>query len=564
MQNGNQQPESRGNQSHGGNASVPKQSSGPSIAASIIPGKVAVDLESTQIRKFASRGGTGFAAEDANALFDERLGHKVEPVGRNNAKNGADRLVDGHPIQTKYFDTASRSIGDAFDSKTGLFRYGDMPVEVPRDQADAAVKIMADRIKEGRVPGYTDPSDAHKLIKQGSVTYKQARNIARAGNIDSLKYDARNSVVVCASAFGIGFLIEFGSSIWRGESPVEALKNATMRGIQTAGIAFLTYVGSAQLLRTQAARVGGVVAKNALKGIYKTSLGKDVIHKIAQVSTGNAVYGAAARNHAAYLLRSNVVTGAVTLTVLTLPDIYKATITGSKSWAQVGKNLFVAATGLAAGGAGITGGAALGATVGTAFPVVGTVAGGIIGGTIGGLGAGSTAGALAKHLMDKLVEDDAVKMQKLLDAELTAIAFEHLFSQKEFDRYLAFVGDSLPNGFLSEMFAAEDRRLFVRKKFEIYAMEVIKARELVLSPDEDQVLDAAAEILDEAEAETNGVAAAGITSEKPDDYVPNFTMPGRDTPTPTQEMGARLDTVALGFAGTGVPGLLGRVVGKFF
>ena len=257
-----------------GEIEITGQPSHLNAAESIIAPNVALGMEATQLGKFSTKGGTGFAAEDANALFDERMGRTVERTGLDNAKNGADRIVDGVSVQTKYFDSASRTINSAFDSETGLYRYDTMQLEVPKDQYEAAVKLMEKRISEGKVPGVTNPADAPKMVRQGNVTYQQARNIARAGNIDSLTYDARNSAVICSAAFGFSFVVEFGSGIWRGESPVGALKNAALKGMQTAGIAFFTSVGSAQLLRTQAARMGTIFVRSGLKNVGKTNLGK--------------------------------------------------------------------------------------------------------------------------------------------------------------------------------------------------------------------------------------------------------------------------------------------------
>ena len=43
--------------------------------------------------------------------------------------------------------------------------------------------------------GVTDGSEAENLVRKGNVTYAQAKNIAKAGTIDSLKYDAANGVI---------------------------------------------------------------------------------------------------------------------------------------------------------------------------------------------------------------------------------------------------------------------------------------------------------------------------------------------------------------------------------
>ncbi|WP_213779527.1 hypothetical protein, partial [Caballeronia sp. dw_276] len=175
-------------------------------------------LESTQLNKFGTKGGTGFAAEDTNALNEKLRGAKVEQVGSNNAKNGADRVTNGAHIQTKYFNTASRTVNDAFDAKTGDFRYPGMQLEVPSDQYEKAVSLMREKIAAGKVPGVSNPDDATTLIKKGSVTYQQAKNIARAGNIDSLIYDAKNNAITSSYAFAIGFAISFARAKWEGRS----------------------------------------------------------------------------------------------------------------------------------------------------------------------------------------------------------------------------------------------------------------------------------------------------------------------------------------------------------
>lgn len=516
------------------------------VVEPLIAPQVAQGLEATQIGKFATKGGTGFAAEDANAFIDERLGRTVERTGLDNAKNGADRIVDGVAMQTKYFDSASRTVNSAFDSKTGLYRYDTMQLEVPKDQYNDAVKLMEKRISEGKVPGVTNPADAPKMIRRGNVTYRQARNIARAGNVDSLKYDARNGMVICTAAFGFSFAVEFAAAMWRGESSVGALKNAVLKGLQTAGLAFFTSVGSAQLLRTQTARIGTVVARQGVKQVAKTKLGRAAIEKIAEASLGKAVSGAAAVNHVSKLLRSNVITGAVTVTVMTLPDLYKASISGSISWAQVGKNLVVNASSIAGGTAGWTGGMAAGASIGSAIPGLGTVAGGIVGGLVGSIGGGVAAHAGAKTAMDKYVVDDAVKMQELLQKELMLIADEYVLTQPEFDAFLSFVADTIPGGYLKDLYASNDRPKYVRSSFEDYAFEFTKRRKSVTVVPDLEVMDFIDDLLERVEA--------GESLEPHQPYVPNFVLGSAPGVPPT---------LTATLADKSVLGVMGSVVAKF-
>ncbi|MHC5372229.1 hypothetical protein ACYSNU_00355 [Enterococcus sp. LJL120] len=168
-------------------------------AASSIYTGLGDHLHEKQINSIVSANmGHGHAAEYANNLIDS-IKHpfsKVEQVGQNNAKNGADRVVGLDFIQTKYCNSARNSVNAAFAKKSdgGQYRYGGMQLEVPKDQYNEAVKIMEQRICEGKVEGYDNPKDASKIIRKGNVTYQEAKLIAKGGNIVSLKYDAICSV----------------------------------------------------------------------------------------------------------------------------------------------------------------------------------------------------------------------------------------------------------------------------------------------------------------------------------------------------------------------------------
>ena len=146
--------------------------------------KITQNIEfETQLMKAHTKGGLGFMAEDANSLHDRWQCKQVEDIGRNNEKNGADRIVDGIYIQTKYYDTPVKTINSAFDVETGMYRYYQksdgkpMLLEVPKDQYEQAVNLMREKIKEGKVAGVTDPEEAQTLVKAGCVTFKQARNM---------------------------------------------------------------------------------------------------------------------------------------------------------------------------------------------------------------------------------------------------------------------------------------------------------------------------------------------------------------------------------------------------
>ena len=86
--------------------------------------------------------GHGFAAEKSNNLIDKIYGNDAKIIGGDNAKNGADRLVNGIEIQSKYCKTGAECIDACFD-KAGEFRYINskgqpMVIEVPADKYDEA------------------------------------------------------------------------------------------------------------------------------------------------------------------------------------------------------------------------------------------------------------------------------------------------------------------------------------------------------------------------------------------------------------------------------------------
>lgn len=443
---------------------------------------VAVGLERTQINKFHTKGGTGFAAEEANAFADTLAGRKVEQVGSDNSLNGPDRIVDGVRIQTKYFATARETVGSAFGPDG--YRYDGQLLEVPSDQYEAAIDLMRKRIDSGQVPGVTDPAEAERIIKKGSTTYRQARNIARAGNIDSLTYDMKTQSIASSYAFAISFSINFARQKWDGRTNMEALNGALTMALESGATSFVSGIATAQILRTKAAAIGVVATRDGVKFVSQTALGRSAIQKVAQVSLGKAVYGAAAVNHVAKLLRTNAVTGAVTTAVISGPDFYRAAFSRNISWAQFGKNLAVNGASVAGGAGGWMAGAAGGAALGSVVPVIGTAAGGVIGGIFGALAGGTASSMASKYLLDGLVEDDAKEMLRLLPSYAEAVANDYLLSESETNALVEIIKARLTAAFLRDMYASKDRARFVYHAFEQDCEKMAKARPTVTLPKE--------------------------------------------------------------------------------
>jgi hypothetical protein len=455
----------------------------------LVAPQVAQLLERSQIGKYHTKGGHGFSAEDANNFADRIRGRSAEVVGVSNDLNGADRVVNGLQVQSKYFQSASETVAAAFDTGTGSYRYSGQVLEVPHDQYDACLELMRKRIGKGQVPGISDPGDAETIVKQGTVTYKQARNIARAGNIDSLLYDTKTQAVTSSYVFAISFAITYAHQRWQGEKSKEATQAAFSSAISAGSQTLITGVIASQVLRTKAAAIGVVAVRSGVKAVAGNSIGREAIHRIAAGSLGKAIYGAAAINHVSKILRTNVVTGTIVAVVTTTPDFYRVAFTRSISWRQFSKNLSVNAASIAGGTAGFLGGAAVGAAAGSVVPVVGTAIGGIIGGITGSLIAGVGCSAAAQKVANKVAADDSKRVAELLGEELEKLAFEYLLTEAEMEEIIVQAQKITKARWLRKAFQAGRKAKneqavidFHRMEFEPHFEAVAKKRQRIELP----------------------------------------------------------------------------------
>ena len=485
--------------------------------APYIAPEVAKGLEKSQISMYHTKGGTGFAAEDANAFADRIRMRNVELTGTSFEKDGADRVVDSQPIQTKYYPKAGATVESAFDTASGQYRYGQQILEVPKDQYEECVRIMREKIAAGKVPGVTDPNAAQSIVRQGDVTYKQARNIARAGNIDSILFDAKTQSITTAYVFAVTFAIYYAKRKWDGEKTEDAINGAIESAIAAGGTTLVTGIITAQILRTRVAALGVVAARNGVKAVSHSALGKKAVERLAQASLGKAVYGAAAINRVAKLLRSNMITTTVATAVTSTPDFCRAAFSKSISWPQFSKNLIVNAGGIAGGAGGWMGGAAAGAAVGSAVPVIGTVVGGIAGGVIGAVGGGWFGTTTTKGIMDVLIEDDAKEMVRLLRSALVALAGDYLLSEAEIQKLSQTVKRTVSPKWLRTMYQAGSkknsssaRKQYAYQVFERRCQSILTSRQRVTLPPTALVQDRIAGIVKKvssmAELRDNGAA----------------------------------------------------------
>lgn len=446
---------------------------GSSIAG-IIYGNISNASSIYSTDKFNTPRGHGFAAENANHLYDkiangdffgkgkvQLVGEDVDPETGRIVKNGADRIVNGVNIQTKYCVSGSKCISECFED--GKFRYLNadgtpMQVEVPSDKYDAAVQAMENRIKNGEVPGITDPKEAKNIVKKGHFTYEQAKNIAKSGTVESITYDAVNGAIIATTAFGLSTALAFATSIWNGEDFDVALKNATYTGLKVGGTTFITAVLASQLSKAglNSALVSSSEAAVAFMGPKASAM------LVNAFRSGTNIYGAAAMKSAAKMLRGNAITGAVSVVALSSVDVVNI-FRGRISGKQLFKNVAGTTATVAGGTAGWVGGATAGAAVGSVIPIIGTAVGGFVGGLIGSFAASAASSRVTNAVLGAFIEEDADEMVRIIEKVFTQLAEDYLLSQKEAEKIIDSLKDELTGSTLKDMFASSDRKAFARK-----------------------------------------------------------------------------------------------------
>lgn len=452
--------------------------------------------------KFQAAQGHGFAAEQANNFHDILTGKDAKIVGGDNAKDGPDRMVNGVNIQTKYCHDAASSVQAAFEN--GQYRYvnadgSPMQLEVPADQYEKAVELMAKRIERGEVPGVTDPEQAKEIVRKGKFTYQQAVNITKFGTIESIAFDAVNGAIICTSAFGITAALTFAQHCWQGDPMDVAVEEAAYSGLQVGGAAFANSVITAQLMRTDLPKL--------LQGptdVIVDLLGPKVSAVLANaLRDGANIYGAAAMKSLSKLLRCNFVTSTVMTFVLSASDIRNA-FRGRISVKQLIKNIATVGGGIAGGFVGGTvavmaGQAILGLATGGASTLVAAV---------GGMAGGMAGSSGAHALVGQFVEDDAVEMTRLIEDAFCRQAQDYLLNQDELEIALDELNLKLTGEKLLDMYASPNHKAYAEQFVKEIVERTVQGRCRIYMPTDAQMIQGIGRVVEDAEHGT------GIFQEK--------------------------------------------------
>ena len=391
--------------------------------------------------RFSGAMGHGHAGELMGDTMDKLKLKKTSMDGNSHAKHGADRVVNGTNIQTKYYSTAGKSIGACFENGTAKYINPDgsmMKIEVPRDQYNKAVKAMARRIENGEVPNESNPQNAARYVKRGALSYEHSQIATKSifdrgstivvdGKVQSVSFgqklvysvggDFLTGVANTMPTVMVSQVWYYVNARWHGQDAEEALKGAVLGAVKPILVGASIYTVSSQF-------GGSNLAKSIFKGATSENIAK-----------GTAIG----------------VTAAITIG----PDVIEC-LRGRISMQQLVKNTAVTAAG-----------AATGAAIGSIVPGIGTVIGGMVG------------TMAAKAIADKFTEDDSVRMIRIAKEEFIDLVIFCPLKQAEFDEIVnkVFVDKNTTNLY-KEMFASGNARKHIRDLYRNMITDKLKKREI--------------------------------------------------------------------------------------
>ena len=274
------------------------------------------DMYSEMKKEMNMRQGHGYGAEYGNKTIDRILGKKVEggqeKENGHHKKSGADKIVNGQKVQTKY------------------------------------CKSAADTYRAGN------------YLKKGYFSYPQSYRLAASGSIESITMDMANGIMTSMTSASISAIIIFASGVWQGKDIKEAAKDGIMTAGQVIGKGAVIYTITMQVSR-------GTVWNYALGKRVDNPMSK-VSEEIAEKINSKIVTSSVGEKlNLQKVTGQKLVSGAVTVAVVFGPDVCR-TCMGKISVKQLAKNATAGAAGIAgmAVGSAITGGNPLGGMVGGA------------------------------------------------------------------------------------------------------------------------------------------------------------------------------------------------------
>ena len=400
----------------------------------VLSGKEARNTLYNELKNYMNgRQGAGYAAEYINNTIDRMLGKEVinaaqnlDPLTGRQIKDGADRVVNGIFIQTKYHKNFSNLYHDCFpDGRIRYQMFGKpMKIEVPRDKYVEYCERLQKRIDAGEISNLPVGTKAEDIMIKGWATYQQAQSVAKAGTIEGIAVDAINGVRCSIPGATLSFVITYAVSIWNGDNPEVAFKSAFQTLIK------VTIIG-----------VGKGIADGQIKRLSGTTFAKNLgISDLMKEGFSETAFG---------------------IVIVVGPDMLKF-FSGKISGQQAVKNIAVVGAGAASGK---IVGAKLGEGIGGIVGPVGVIVGGVIGSFV------------AKTVLDEFIEDDSIEMFRIFKEEyLDCVTLAGLNKQELQKLAEMTVLNNDLHKILEKMYSVEDSRGFAKRLIEECVVSILEER----------------------------------------------------------------------------------------
>ncbi len=379
------------------------------------------------------------------------LDPNARPVDRRD-HNRADRDLEPLPasrpllgevqIRTVYFATAEATVNAGFAPRKLAFRNASMLLEVPADQYEVAVRLVAGTVNRLGAESPAPTLEGTPCLRRGTVSYKQALRVARAGRIDGVGIDPETSAILCDFPYGLSFALEYAHARWSGGTERAAVARALVASLKAGPSSAVHGLLAARLGLAGRGSAKAATAEGALSGVANSPFG----HGAAEgaLRTLSIMAGPVSSGHLGLLAGAGPIASTVAIGVANL-DFYRAALQRSISWTQFTKNMAIKTSSIVVGAGGWASGAVLGSAVGG--PI-----GALLGGIAGALSGGSLGAAGAKRVADRFIDDDATRLMAIVRQGSEELAFEYLLNAGEIDRFAARIKMLVTAAWLRRMF----------------------------------------------------------------------------------------------------------------
>lgn len=320
-----------------------------------------LDFNKKELKGYMNgRQGHGYAAEYGNNTIDRFLGRRVVNEAQNldssgrQMKDGADRIVNGMPIQTKYINSSSGFIDAVVNDGHLRYMQNGKPIklEVPRDKYDSCANALQRKIDKGEIAEIAPGSNARDYTIKGHLTLDQSYMVKQALTVQGMAIDTLNAFNLGKDTAVANFIVHFAIETWNGKNAEDAFQASLQAGGKELGHSVLVNVLVQQLSRKEFANL---FMRNYVDGVKAGYKGiNNPVYKLSDYVAGKVKKSELANTEIGKCLGLDkvdaykVINATAVVCVTYGPDIIKA-IEGRISGKQLFKNSVVATASLGAG-----------------------------------------------------------------------------------------------------------------------------------------------------------------------------------------------------------------------